>query len=115
MEEAGGSGKRKAHGRKTSRAAISFAARSPVRSTEAGTAIRTERGAAGEQSRHQPFVSAAAPIGLVDCIYDIPTGKSVSPEDIGLVEMTRSAIIGDGEPELEELDDPARIPPGRGV
>ena len=41
--------------------------------------------------------------------------KSSAPEDIGLVEMTRSAIIGSDDPELEELDDPSRIPPGRGI
>ena len=41
--------------------------------------------------------------------------KGTSPEDIGLVEMTRSAIIGSDDPELEELDDPSRIPPGRGI
>ena len=37
------------------------------------------------------------------------------PEDIGLVEMTRSAVIGEDESDLEELDDPSRIPPGRGI
>lgn len=37
------------------------------------------------------------------------------PEEIGLVEMTREAILGGDEPELEELDDPTRIPPGRGI
>ena len=49
------------------------------------------------------------------CIYEIPSMKSSAPEDIGLVEMTRSAIIGSDDPELEELDDPSRIPPGRGI
>lgn len=41
------------------------------------------------------------PIGLVDCIYDIPAKQGSSPEDIGLVEMTRSAIIGSNDPEME--------------
>ena len=41
--------------------------------------------------------------------------KGASPEDIGLVEMTRSAIIASDDPELEEFDDPTRIPPGRGI
>ena len=29
--------------------------------------------------------------------------------------MTCSEIIGGDDPELEELDDPTRIPPGRGI
>ena len=49
------------------------------------------------------------------CIYDIPSMRGSAPEDIGLVEMTRSAIIGSDDPELEELDDPTRVPPGRGI
>jgi len=62
-----------------------------------------------------PKPSQQAPFGSMECIYDIPSMKGTSPEDIGLVEMTRSAIIGDGDPELEEMDDPSRIPPGRGI
>lgn len=49
------------------------------------------------------------------CIYDIPSMKNATPESIGLVEMTRSAIISSDDPELEEMDDPSRIPPGRGI
>ena len=49
------------------------------------------------------------------CIYDLSGAVETAPEDIGLVEMTRSAIIGGDDPELEELDDPSRIPPGRGI
>ena len=50
------------------------------------------------------------------CIYDFSDMKEgTSPEDIGLVEMTRSAVIGEDESDLEELDDPSRIPPGRGI
>ena len=49
------------------------------------------------------------------CIYDLAGAVETAPEDIGLVEMTRSAIIGGDDPELEELDDPSRIPPGRGI
>ena len=41
--------------------------------------------------------------------------QGIAPEDIGLVEMTCSEIIGGDDPELEELDDPTRIPPGRGI
>ena len=41
--------------------------------------------------------------------------KNATPESIGLVEMTRSAIISSDDPELEEMDDPSRIPPGRGI
>lgn len=59
--------------------------------------------------------SQQATFGGMECIYDIPSMKGTSPEDIGLVEMTRSAIIGDGDPELEEMDDPSRIPPGRSI
>lgn len=50
------------------------------------------------------------------CIYDFSDMKEeTSPEDIGLVEMTRSAVIGEDESDLEELDDPSRIPPGCGI
>ena len=49
------------------------------------------------------------------CIYDIPSMKNATPESIGLVEMTRSAIISSDDPELEEMDDPSRIPSGRGI
>lgn len=50
------------------------------------------------------------------CIYDFSDMKEGPlPEDIGLVEMTRSAVIGEDESDLEELDDPSRIPPGRGI
>ena len=49
------------------------------------------------------------------CIYDLAGVVETAPEDIGLVEMTRSAVIGGDDPELEELDDPSRIPPGRGI
>ena len=50
------------------------------------------------------------------CIYDFSDMKEeTSPEDIGLVEMTRSAVIGEDDSDLEKLDDPSRIPPGRGI
>ena len=50
------------------------------------------------------------------CIYDFSDMKEGTlPEDIGLVEMTRSAVIGEDDSDLEELDDPSRIPPGRGI
>ena len=39
----------------------------------------------------------------------------MTPEEIGLVEMTCEAILEGDDPELEELDDPTRIPPGRGI
>lgn len=39
----------------------------------------------------------------------------MTPEDIGLVEMTCEVILEGDDPELEELDDPTRIPPGRGI
>ena len=48
-------------------------------------------------------------------VYDLPDIQGSAPEDIGLVEMTCSEIIGGDDPELEELDDPTRIPPGRGI
>lgn len=48
-------------------------------------------------------------------VYDLPDIQGIAPEDIGLVEMTCSEIIGGDDPELEELDDPTRIPPGRGI
>ena len=40
---------------------------------------------------------------------------NMTPEEIGLVEMTCEAILEGDDPELEELDDPTRIPPGRGI
>ena len=50
------------------------------------------------------------------CIYDFPDMKGTAPDDIGLVEMSRSEIAGEDAPELEELDDDlSRIPPGRGI
>ena len=50
------------------------------------------------------------------CIYDFPDMKGTAPDDIGLVEMSRSEIAGDVAPELEELDDEhSRVPPGRGI
>ena len=63
----------------------------------------------------KPAAAQSAPYGGTDCIYEIPSMKGSSPEDIGLVEMTRSAIIGSDDPELDELDDPSRILPGRGI
>ena len=41
--------------------------------------------------------------------------RSMTPEEIGLVEMTCEAILEGDDPELEEMDDPTRIPPGRGI
>ena len=35
------------------------------------------------------------------CIYDFPDMKGTAPDDIGLVEMSRSEIAGDDAPELE--------------
>ena len=40
---------------------------------------------------------------------------TLTPEEIGLVEMTCEAILEGDDPELEEMDDPTRIPPGRGI
>ena len=48
-------------------------------------------------------------------IYDFSDTMAPAPDDAGLVEMTRSAVLGEGDAELEELDDPSRIPPGRGI
>lgn len=74
---------------------------------------RTEQ--AEKKPVSKPTIPQSAPLGSAGCIYEIPSMKGTSPEDIGLVEMTRSAIIGSDDPELEELDDPSRIPPGRGI
>ena len=50
------------------------------------------------------------------CTYDFPVRKGTAPDEIGLVEMSRSEIAGEDAQELEELDDdPSRIPPGRGI
>ena len=45
----------------------------------------------------------------------IPCTRSMTPEEIGLVEMTCEAILEGDDTELEEMDDPTRIPPGRGI
>ena len=40
---------------------------------------------------------------------------NMTPDEIGLVEMTCEAILEGDDTELEEMDDPTRIPPGRGI
>ena len=48
-------------------------------------------------------------------VYDFPDMTGSAPDEIGLVEMTRSTVIGEDVAEIEKLDDPSRIPPGRGI
>ena len=73
----------------------------------------------GERSAVRPHKAVSMPrqTSGASCIYDFPDMKGeTAPDDIGLVEMSRSEIAGDDAPELEELDDdPSRIPPGRGI
>jgi hypothetical protein len=72
----------------------------------------------GERPAARPQKAAPMPrqTSGASCIYDFPDMKGTAPDDIGLVEMSRSAIAGGDAPELEELDDdPSRIPPGRGI
>jgi hypothetical protein len=49
----------------------------------------------------------------IGCVFENQPIKEMNPEDIGLVEMTRSAIIGGDDPELEEMDDTSGIYPER--
>ena len=72
----------------------------------------------GERSAARPHKAASMPRQMpgTSCIYDFPDMKGTAPDDIGLVEMSRSEIAGEDVPELEELDDDlSRIPPGRGI
>ena len=73
----------------------------------------------GERPAARPHKAASMPrqTSGASCIYDFPDMKGeTAPDDIGLVEMSRSEIAGGDAPELEELDDdPSRIPPGRGI
>ena len=72
----------------------------------------------GERPAARPQKAASMPrqTSGASCIYDFPDMKGTAPDDIGLVEMSRSEIAGDDAPELEELDDEhSRIPPGRGI
>ena len=50
-----------------------------------------------------------------DCISNTTPEQITMPADIGLVEMTRAAVIGSIALELDGIDTPARVPPGRGV
>ena len=71
----------------------------------------------GESQTAQRREKTLVPRQVTDTqsVYDLPDIQGIAPEDIGLVEMTCSEIIGGDDPELEELDDPTRIPPGRGI
>ena len=71
----------------------------------------------GESQTAQRREKTPVPRQVTDTqsVYDLPDIQGIAPEDIGLVEMTCSEIIGGDDPELEELDDPTRIPPGRGI
>ena len=71
----------------------------------------------GESQMAQRREKTPVPRQVADTqsVYDLPDIQGIAPEDIGLVEMTCSEIIGGDDPELEELDDPTRIPPGRGI
>ena len=83
-------------------------------STQSPDARGAARQAANPPVAGKPSVQQRQETGT-SCIYDIPSMKNATPESIGLVEMTRSAIISSDDPELEEMDDPSRIPPGRGI
>ena len=50
-----------------------------------------------------------------DSASDIGPEQITMPADIGLVEMTRDAVIGSISLDLDDMDAPARVPPGRGI
>ena len=80
---------------------------------EAETALR--RGDGQAVGRSPRAIRLLRQVADAQSVYDLPDIQGIAPEDIGLVEMTCSEIIGGDDPELEELDDPTRIPPGRGI
>ena len=50
-----------------------------------------------------------------DCVSNMASEQITMPADIGLVEMTRDAVIGSIALELDDIDTPARVPPGGGI
>ena len=68
--------------------------------------------ASGKQPDMQPQIS---PVEEAATSGSSCGNDSMTPEEIGLVEMTCEAILEGDDPELEEMDDPTRIPPGRGI
>ena len=95
--------KRRTAGNRTSAAA---------RNTSSALPASQPSPASGKQPDMQPQTSPteeAAASGS-SCGND-----NMTPEEIGLVEMTCEAILEGDDPELEEMDDPTRIPPGRGI
>ena len=93
--------KRHPSGRRTSAA---------VRNTVSAPPAPQPATAPKQQPHPQTSLAEEAAVSGSSCGND-----GMTPEDIGLVEMTCSEIIGGDDPELEELDDPTRIPPGRGI
>ena len=95
--------KRRAAGRRASVA---------TRNTSSAPPAPQPSPASGKQPDMQPQTSPTeeAAVGGSSCGND-----NMTPEEIGLVEMTCEAILEGDDPELEEMDDPTRIPPGRGI
>ena len=68
---------------------------------------------ADEQTNSPKTQRADEPVK--DCISNTTPEQITIPTDIGLVEMTRDAVIGSIALELDDIDTPARVPPGRGI
>ena len=93
--------KRHPSGRRTSAAA---------RNTTSAPSAPQPATAPKQQPHPQTSLAEEAAVSGSSCGND-----GMTPEEIGLVEMTCEAILEGDDPELEELDDPTRIPPGRGI
>lgn len=95
--------KHRTAGNRTSAAARNTSAASPAPQPSPASGKRPDM-----QPQTSPTEEAAA--SGSSCGND-----NMTPEEIGLVEMTCEAILEGDDPELEEMDDPTRIPPGRGI
>lgn len=95
--------KRRTAGNRTSAAA---------RNTSSAPSAPQPSPASGKQPDMQPQIS---PVEEAATSGSSCGNDSMTPEEIGLVEMTCEAILEGDDPELEEMDDPTRIPPGRGI
>ena len=95
--------KRRTAGNRTSAAA---------RNTSSAPPASQPSPASGKQPDMQPQIS---PVEEAATSGSSCGNDSMTPEEIGLVEMTCEAILEGDDPELEEMDDPTRIPPGRGI
>ena len=88
-----------------------------ARAPSAPRSVTQGNAACGETFPAQQHRTAGASrrVHGMPLVYDFPDMTGSAPDEIGLVEMTRSTVIGEDVAEIEKLDDPSRIPPGRGI